>query len=578
MNLLRPLGEPLGPTADRASFDRVIRTGRRAVGGIGPLGTVSGKQLVALRLPITRNGELRYVLSIQMEPRDVSAILRGSRLPEGWVGAVVDAGGRIVARTLSEPAQLGQPASPFLREAVARGSEQGVYHGRTLEGVDVYTVYRTLPITDGWSVHFGIPDEVLDAPVRRSLMLMLAGAGASVVLSVLVVGLLARDFAQRRRQDQRRAADALRASEERRAMAVEAAALGTWHWDIEQDAVDGCDRWRVLLDLPRTGGARAGPGGSPYKALVDAIHPDDRAVVQAAVKRCLEEEVPLDVEFRAVWRDGSVHWLRATGRALRAEGEERPVRMDGVVADIGDLKRAEEARRDMFRRLAQAQEDERRRIARELHDQVGQTVTGLSLGLKSLEQSLELGEADGEARERVRWLQSLTTEIGRDIHNAAVDLRPTALDDLGLHKALLTSVSRWSERFGVAVDVQAFGLESRNRLPAEVETVIYRAVQEALTNVLKHAQAHNVSLVLKRDDQHLQVIIEDDGQGFDPDYAGQTTSGMDGGERPSIGLPAMRERLALVGGELSIEAAPGSGSTLFIRVALDGASPRHGAP
>jgi signal transduction histidine kinase len=239
----------------------------------------------------------------------------------------------------------------------------------------------------------------------------------------------------------------------------------------------------------------------------------------------------------------------------------------GVIADIEPRKRAEAERLYLLRRLAEAQENEQRRIARELHDQVGQTVTGLSLGLRGLQETLDRRGAGEEVRSQLHWLQSLAAEIGRDIHRAAFDLRPTALDDLGLHKALVAYASDWSERYGIAADVQTFGFDGR--LPAEVETVVYRVVQEALTNVLRHAQAQNVSIVLERRASQLRVVIEDDGKGFDPEGGAEVTQAA--GNEPlqhPLGLSGIRERLALVGGAMNVESAPGAGTTLFVQIPL----------
>jgi two-component system sensor histidine kinase UhpB len=233
-----------------------------------------------------------------------------------------------------------------------------------------------------------------------------------------------------------------------------------------------------------------------------------------------------------------------------------------VIADIEPRKRAEAAHQDLLRRLAQAQEDEQRRIARELHDQVGQTVTGLSLGLKGLEDLLVRDRCPSEARDQVRWLQNLAGEIGRDIHRTASDLRPSALDDLGLANALAALGADWTARYGLRVDVQVFGLSER--LPLEVETAVFRIAQEALTNALKHARATNVSIVLERRADRLSVVIEDDGVGFDPKACESSTE-----TRPRrLGLSSIRERLSLINGILRIEAAPGSGTTLFIDVLL----------
>jgi len=567
LNLLRPLGDGLGQTADRESFDEVVKTRKPVVGGIGPVGPVSGRRLVALRVPVIRDGELRFVLSVLLAPSGVSSILRGAGAPEGWVGAIVDAKGAFVARTLAEESEVGRPASPTLRQAIARAPE-GFYRGRTLEGVEVETVYRTLPEAGRWSVHFGIPSELLDAPVRRSLYVMAGGAAGSLVLGAGLASLLARDMAQRRRDEAARAAAALKISEERAAVAVEAAELGTLRWDAETNEAVGSERCRVLLDLPRQSPDQAAGWKWTAETFFGALHPDDRSSVQEALRRCLEDGKLMDLEFRALWGDGTVHWVRLTGRATGVESERHNI-IHGVIADIEPRKRSKAERLHLLRRLAETQEDEQRRIARELHDQVGQTVTGLSLGLKGLERTLDREGAAGDLRDQVRWLQGLTTEIGRGIHRAAAELRPTALDDLGLQKALRAQASEWKERFGLTVDVQALGFDDDDRLPAEVETAVYRIVQEALTNVLKHAAAKTVSLVLERKLKQLRVLIEDDGQGFDPEAEfARTSADAIGRERRRLGLSGIRERLTLIGGTLTVESAPGSGTTLFVAIPL----------
>jgi signal transduction histidine kinase len=236
----------------------------------------------------------------------------------------------------------------------------------------------------------------------------------------------------------------------------------------------------------------------------------------------------------------------------------------GVLADIDILKRAEAERHHLLRRLASAQEEEQRRISRELHDQIGQTVTGLSLGLKALEQGLAKGRHGEVATEQVRWLERLAAEIGRDIHRTASDLRPTAIDDLGIFKAIEAYVADWQERYGVRVDFQTLGRDES--LPADVSAVLYRLVQEGLTNVLKHASASKVSIVLEKKREGLALVIEDDGAGFDPEIVGRPAPG--GGRKPGLGLSGMKERVALLGGTIAIESSPGKGSTIFVQIPL----------
>jgi signal transduction histidine kinase len=155
----------------------------------------------------------------------------------------------------------------------------------------------------------------------------------------------------------------------------------------------------------------------------------------------------------------------------------------------------------------------------------------------------------------------LTELIGREIHDLALELRPTALDDLGLEAALQNYAEEWSERAGVEVDFHLVS-QVQTRLPTPVETALYRVALEALANVHRHAHATRVSLVLQKSDEHVSVVIEDNGMGFDPDApppAGTVTR---------LGILGMRERLALVGGTLTVESSPGKGTTIIARVPL----------
>jgi signal transduction histidine kinase len=206
--------------------------------------------------------------------------------------------------------------------------------------------------------------------------------------------------------------------------------------------------------------------------------------------------------------------------------------------------------RDAMRRVVQAQELERKRLARELHDETGQALTSILLGLKPLDDL-----ADDDARSTVSAVRELVVSTLQDVRRLAVELRPSALDDLGLVPAIRRLAQTFGEG-GMQVDVEAhIGDE---RLPEPVETTLYRIVQEAVTNVAKHAGAERLSITLMRKDGAVVAIVEDDGKGFDPDSA----------RSDGLGLVGMRERLALVGGTLRIEAAAGAGTTIAAEVPL----------
>ncbi|XYD10493.1 ATP-binding protein [Methylobacterium sp. NMS12] len=561
VNLLRSLEEELGPTSDRTSFDAVVRTRQPVIGGIGPAGSISGKRLVALRVPVIRDGALRYVLSIRLATNAVSSILRDAGAPEGWVGTIVDAEGNTIARTRAEVEELGHPANPALQAAI-RHAPNGFYTGPTLEGANVEVVYRTLTHTGGWSVHFGMPVAALNAPVSRSYVVLGGGSFVSIGLALALVGLVGRDMAQRRAGEQARFSLALRSSEEQGAVAAEAAELGTLRWDTVAHRVTGSPRAADLLGW--TASAEGRDSAVDAGTVLQAVDPEDRGRLSESLHRSLAEGTPLDVEFRVTQGDREPRWVRVAGRVPQLHEHTPAGLIYGVVSDIEPRKRAEAERFALLRRLGEAQENEQRRIARELHDQVGQTVTGLSLGLKSMERLLARG-ATAEAGRQVEWLQALAGEIGRDIHRAAVDLRPTALDDLGLREALATLLRDWSQRHGIRADLEF--LSEATRLPAAIETAVYRIVQEALTNVLKHARAASVSVSLEKRPGEMRVVIEDDGIGFIAEELRERASG----ETPAnlrLGLSGIRERLSLLSGTLTLESSPGIGTTLFVTIPI----------
>jgi signal transduction histidine kinase len=214
------------------------------------------------------------------------------------------------------------------------------------------------------------------------------------------------------------------------------------------------------------------------------------------------------------------------------------------------VDQARRIQRDALRRVVKAQEDERRRLARELHDETGQALTSILLGLKALEELDDMAAlGDGVAALRERVVATL-----QDVRRLAVELRPAALDDFGLEAALERLTAGFAEQTGMKVEIESRLHETR--LPEEVATVLYRTVQEALTNIIKHADAGRVSIVVTQKAHSVGAVIEDDGRGFDPEQ------GVDGG----IGLIGMRERVALLDGSVTIESAPGKGTTLVVEV------------
>lgn len=208
----------------------------------------------------------------------------------------------------------------------------------------------------------------------------------------------------------------------------------------------------------------------------------------------------------------------------------------------------------LSRRLVDAQESERRHIARELHDEAGQALASMRYGLRLLEREIDEG---GSVTERVAELMQRTDAIIDGLHRLAADLRPASLDHLGLEAALRQYSRSAGSKFGLDVHFKARGFTS-DRLPMAVETGLYRVVQEAVTNVVRHARATRIDVFVEHRGDRVMVMIEDDGVGFEPD---QVKRG------DHFGLLGLRERAEALGGTLTLESAPGAGTTIVVEVA-----------
>jgi len=220
-----------------------------------------------------------------------------------------------------------------------------------------------------------------------------------------------------------------------------------------------------------------------------------------------------------------------------------------------EVRTKEAIQSQLLEKLITAQEEERKRIARELHDDTSQSLTSLMVGLKVLS-SLR---SPAEIEQHVAGLREVVAETLAAVHDLALELRPSVLDDLGLVAALERYVAEYQRRFNLRIDFRAVGFEEQRLSPA-IETAIYRIVQEALTNVARHSQADHASVLLERPKNRVRVIIEDNGNGFD--------LVQDRTER-KLGLYGMEERATLIGGRLRIESQPGVGTTLALDVPLD---------
>jgi PAS domain S-box-containing protein len=348
---------------------------------------------------------------------------------------------------------------------------------------------------------------------------------------------------------------ALRESEQRMRFCLEAANIGTWDWDIESGSI----RWSENME--RIHGQEPGSFPGNVEAFLEGVRDEDRQRVKQAIEQALGGDGKYHVEYRQVKADGSFGWMEAYGQATY-DSSNRPVKMMGVCRDISerkiseealkqaheqldgrvkertsDLDRAQERLRLLSARLLQMQDEERRRIARELHDTAGQILVALNLTLAPVEQELQKNNS-GLARQITESL-GLIEELSRDLRTMSHLLHPPLLDEAGLLSAVRWYVEGFAERSKIEVDLH---LDPEvGRLPPELETAVFRIVQECLTNIHRHSGSRSARIEIVRDTQTIKVEIRDHGTGLPRPM------------RAGVGIQGMRERVRQLGGQLEIE-------------------------
>jgi two-component system sensor histidine kinase UhpB len=362
--------------------------------------------------------------------------------------------------------------------------------------------------------------------------------------------------AAQRRQARQLAAERL-VSEERLRLAVDVAQLGTFDWDMVADHLRVDQRVLAVLDVP--------PGRTldNLASALEVIHPADRSRVQEALAEAAAGAPPRTREFRILRPDGSLRWV-ACKALVERDANGTALRLVGVLQDIQELKRIEEELRAqaeqlhyLSRQLLSTQETERRRIARELHDEIGQGLTAAMITVQMLQHHPAAVPLQSDLSEAAVLLDTTLQQV----RAMSLELRPAMLDDLGLVSALKWHLDRVGQRSGLRVGLTANNLS--DRLPPELETVCYRVVQEALTNIVRHARAKQVQVTIEQDAAEVRLTIVDDGRGFDKTAAQAKVQA--GG---SLGLLSMDERVTLLGGTLNIDSAPGRGCRVSARLPL----------
>jgi PAS domain S-box-containing protein len=356
-------------------------------------------------------------------------------------------------------------------------------------------------------------------------------------------------------EERKSAVRTLRRVRDSLAEAQRIANLGNWDWDIVKNKLYWSD------EIYRIFGLKPQEFGATYEAFMNSVHPDNREYVQQAVDRALYERQPYGIDHRIVLPDGSERIVHEQAEVTFDE-DGKAVRMMGTVQDITDRKQVEEELRSsqeelrhLSLQLLEAQERERKRVARELHDGIGQTLSAIKFRIENT-----IGQFDGEERAEsvasLKGLVSMAQEAVEEVRRISKNLWPAILDDLGL----LTTISWFCREFGemypgirieTEMDVEEGGV------PAPLKIVIYRILQEATNNIARHSHADRVQISLKEAEDRLELTVRDNGVGFDVEQAA-SAQGLDRG----LGLASMKERTELSDGTFIIDSQPGSGTAV----------------
>ena len=288
------------------------------------------------------------------------------------------------------------------------------------------------------------------------------------------------------------------------------------------------------------------------------MHPDDRTSLRQAVRGALEGDGQYETEYRVMSPDSTVRWIAARGR-IEFDQNGKPRQLRAISIDITERRRAEDEARDLNGRLITAHEDERARLAHALHDDVTQRLALLAIDAGQKEKGL----GDTIAGQAMRSIRYDLVQLSEDVHALSYALHPAILEDLGLIEALKAECARFGAIEGIPTSLRATdGVDEPTKA---LSLCLYRVAQEALRNVARHSSASSVEVELRAAGGGIELAVQDNGVGFDPNRKQG---------RPSLGLAGMRQRLSLVDGELLIDSAPGCGTSIVARAPLK----RGGAP
>lgn len=375
--------------------------------------------------------------------------------------------------------------------------------------------------------------------IRRSLLIHIKRVAIKGGTTLYVC----RDITEHKRSE-----EALRRKDASLKLALEAASMGTWDWHVPTGEMNWSpETHRIFGDQPCT-------QKPSLAAFFELLHPSDRARVSSTMSDAMEQAASYETEFRILGYDKVERWVMGKGKAIR---NGKPLRMLGVFVDFTERHRLEEELRELSGRLIHAHEQERIRISRELHDDVSQRLSLLSVDLGLLRQ--QLNDLPAKVHERINELSVQVQDLGAELHRVSHELHPASLEQLGLEASIRAFCNELSNTRRLAVQLRVSGVP--HPLPEEVSLCIYRVTQEALQNVVRHSKVNTAAVTLTGTKDELHLTVADTGVGFDPSAARK---------KPSLGLLSMQERARLVNGQFMIHSNQAQGTRIELRAPLRG--------
>jgi signal transduction histidine kinase len=529
---------------------------------------------VAIRVML---GDEPVILAVVLRAAAIAKALQLVPLQPGYVANIIDSNGFIIARSVRHDEFVGTAAQPPVPDIPA--GRAGMYPGASQENVQ-YRWFHQRTQNTPWQVVIGAPEETFNAGFRSALktftLASLGLLGVGLVIANRVSGYFSRDVSRLHAMTRhlpglpsaglapsplretnelldalQQASVQLHASDAQQRFAIEAAGIGTWSWDVTRTkfvwSPQTCELYEIPADVEPTA-----------RLFFTLVHPADVAGIKKRLQECMLRLDKWNMEYRVIGAvTGTTRWLSGCGRVERDKKGEA-IFIYGTLEDITARKEAEFDRDDLRIRLMNYQESERSRLARELHDQTGQILTASLLEVGQIGKLME-----GAGKPHLNRLRGHLEDIGKAVHRIAHELRPTAIEDLGLREAVADLVSDWSQQYSVPVDFHC-KVTNLDTICNERKTTVYRVAQEALTNIAKHAKGVTaVSVIVDRAEDLLRLTVEDNGGGFD------VSAKQRGARFGGLGLAGMSDRASLAGGTFEVESSMGIGTTVFLRIPFE---------